>query len=394
MSKSPRTVRAAAGLTLIWVAVMTGGPGAAAPASSASGMSSVPEQLASDGVTDVGSPALSYTGRYIAYIATRRDQDPPRPQLRRADLTNGGSELLNRSIDGGVARGNYSMPPVISADGSRVAFTSSAARLVAGDTNGFFDAFVRDASTNTTLLASVAFDGDAANGASGMTSLSKNGRYAVFTSRATDVVPGSTTPNADVYLRDLDRQATMQVTVRPNGAPSTGPGSTSADVSANGNLVAFNSYNTDLAAADGADNETDLFIRNMTTATTRWLSAGLPAGANPDGVVISPDGRWVSSRWAVDGSLHLTRVDTGVTSTVVDNGYALLGSFSRERGRFVFVSAGRPYVRDLATGVNTAINTPDGGFVTTVTVSGNGQFAAYDWFPDDGGPSLIFRVAL
>jgi hypothetical protein len=293
-----------------------------------------------------------------------------------------------------LARGNYSRPPVISGNGSRVAFTSSATRLVAGDTNWRFDAFVRDASDDTTLLSSSAFDGDAANGDSGMTSLSKNGRYAVFTSSATDVVPGSTTTNADVYRRDLDGQTTVQVTVRPNGQPSRGPGSTSADVSADGNLVAFNSYNTDLAAADGDDNQTDLFIRNMTTGQTRWLSAGLPVGANPSGVVISPNGRWVSSRWDGDGSLHLTRVDTGVTSTVAAAGYALLGAFSTEMGRFVFISAGTPYVRDLATGVNTVIDTPDGGVVTSVTISGNGRHAAYDWRPEAGGPSRIFGVTL
>jgi Tol biopolymer transport system component len=393
MSKCMRTATSAAALTLIGVAMLPGGPSAAAQTGSLSVTSSVPQQMASDAGTDVYSPALSYTGRYVAHVAIRRGQTPPRQELRRADLTSGGYELLNRSIDGGVASGNYSMPPVISADGSRVAFTSTATRLVQGDTNGRSDAFVRDASTDTTLLTSIAFDGGVANGDSGMTSLSKNGRYAVFTSGGTDVVPGSTTTNFDVYRRDLKNHTTVQVTVRPNGAPSKGPGSTVADVSADGNLVAFNSYDIDLAATDSADHESDLFIRNMTTGKTQWLSAGVPVGANPDGVVISPDGRWVSSRWA-DGSLHLTRVDTRVTSTVATEGYALHGAFSSQLGRFVFVSAGTPYVRDLATGAVTAINTPSGGFVTTVTISGDGQFAAYDWFPEDGSPSLIFRVAL
>jgi Tol biopolymer transport system component len=393
MLKCVRTATSAAALTLIGVAMLPGGPGAAAQTGSMSATSAVPEQVVSDAETDVVAPALSFTGRYIAYVAIPRGQTPPRQELRRADLTSGRSELLNRSIDGGVASGNYSMPPVISANGSRVAFTTNATRLVPADTNGRFDGFVRDASTDTTLLTSVAFDGDVANGDSGMTSLSKNGRYAVFTSRGTDVVPGSTTPNSDVYRRDLRNHDTVQVTVRPNGAPSRGPGSITADVSADGNLVAFDSYDSDLAPADGADQETDLFIRNMTTGRTRWLSKDLPVGANPEGVVISPDGRWVSSRWA-DGSLHLTRVGTRVTSTVTTDGYALLGAFSSQLGRFVFVSDGVPYVRDLSTGASTAIITPDGGFATDVSVSGNGQFAAYDWFPDDGGPGLIFRVAL
>lgn len=166
------------------------------------------------------------------------------------------------------------------------------------------------------------------------------------------------------------------------------------DASADGNLVAFNSYDTDLVNNDGADQEGDLFIRNMTTGKTVWLSPGLPAGADPAGVVISPDGQWVSSRWS-DGSLHLTRVNTRVTTTVVAEGYSQTGSFSSRRGRFVFVSHGMPYVRNLATGATTAINTPTtGGSVGSVSISGNGQFAAYDWLPDDGSPSVIYRVAL
>jgi hypothetical protein len=387
MSTSTFAAKAAAGLALVGLATLPGIGGAAGQGVTA------PPPILSDAATDFGSPALSFTGRYVAYYAGPREQ-PSRPlQLRRLDLANGRSELLNRSVDGGVAAGNNSMPPLISGDGTRVAFSSTASRLIPNDTNGVNDAFVRDASTDTTLLASVAFDGDAANGATGMTALSKNGRYAVFTSRATDVVPGSTTTNTDVYRRDLTRNTTTQVTVQPDGSPSRGPGSTSADVSASGNLVAFNSYDADIKFTDDADEDSDLFLRNMRTGRTRWLSEGVPAGANPDGVVISPDGRWVSSRWA-DGSLHLTSVRSGVTSTVVREGYALHGAFSSQLGRFVFITAGRPYVRDLCTGVDTPISVPDGGIAVTVTISGNAQFAAYDWLPDDGDPTIVFRVAL
>ena len=378
-------VRSASGIAVAAVAFAGAQPGSA--------FVPTPVQVPSDAQSDVGNPTLSYSGRYVAHRAKREGTGPLQQQVRRTDMDTGASKLLNPAVGGGLAPGNYSLTNVISANGARVAFTTTAAQLVAGDDNDRNDAFVRDASSNTTFLASVAFDGTAANGATGTASLSRNGRYVVFTSTATDVVPGSTTTNSDVYRRDLETGTTVQVTVRPNGSPSIGPGSQSTDVSANGNLVAFNSYNTDLAQADGADGESDLFIRNMTTGTTRWLSSGVPAGANPSGVVISPDGQWVSTRWD-DGSLHLTRVSTGVTSTVVAEGFAQLGSFSSDLGRFVFMSGGQPYVRDLATGVNTAIPVPDGGMAQSVSISGNGEFAAYGWVPNDGTRSLIFRVAL
>ena len=380
-----RCVRSASGILVAAVALAGAQPGSA--------FVPTPVQMPSDAQSDVGNPTLSYSGRYVAHRAKREGTGPLQQQVRRTDMDTGASKLLNPAVGGGLAPGNYSLTNVISANGARVAFTTTAAQLVAGDDNDRNDAFVRDASSDTTFLASVAFDGTAANGATGTASLSRNGRYVVFTSTATDVVPGSTTTNSDVYRRDLETGTTVQVTVRPNGSPSIGPGSQSTDVSANGNLVAFNSYNTDLAQADGADGESDLFIRNMTTGTTRWLSSGVPAGANPSGVVISPDGQWVSTRWD-DGSLHLTRVSTGVTSTVVAEGFAQLGSFSSDLGRFVFMSGGQPYVRDLATGVNTAIPVPDGGMAQSVSISGNGEFAAYGWVPNDGTRSLIFRVAL
>ena len=376
------------GLLIVPVAAAQPGPAAGA----AAGPPPAPVPMPSDPQTNVGAPTLSFTGRYVAHIAVRRDQSPSRQQVRRTDMTTGASELLNPALGGGVAPGNYSMPPVISGDGSRTSFTTNGGQLVAGDTNSTFDAFVRDATADETLLASAAADGGPANGPTGMASLSKNGRYVVFTSTATNIVPGSTTTNTDVFRRDLAAGATVQVTLRPDGSLSRGPGASSTDVSGNGNLVAFSSYNGDLVAGD-TDSELDLFVRNMTTDHTRWISRDVPAGMNPAGVVISPNGRWVSSRWD-DGSLRLTRVSTGETTLVAANGYALLGSFSSNKGRFVFMSAGQPTVLDLATGVVTAIAVPPGGVVTNVTVSGNGAFAAYDWTPDDGGPGLIFRIAL
>ena len=392
MSASTRTLAGAAGLTLCAVAMLPGAPGAAQPIVASA--EATPQVVVSDPEADVFAPALSHTGRYVAHLAIRRGQTPAVQQVRRTDVSTGGSVLLNPSIDGGVAVGNYSRPPVISSNGTRVAYSTDATRLVAHDTNGAFDAFVRDLPAHTTLLASVSFDGDVANGDVGQVSLSRNGRYVAFTSDATDQVPGSTTTNSDVFRRDLSTGTTVQVTVRPDGSPSVGPGAASNDISSNGNVVAFTSYNTDLVAADSDDGEeADLFVRNMTTERTRWLSKGFPAGANPGGTVISPNGRWVSTRWD-DGSLHLTKAGTGVTTTVTANGYALLGSFSSLQDRFVYMSGGTPYVRALASGVSTAIPVPASGVVTTVTISGNGDYAAYDFAPDDGSASRIYRVAL
>ncbi|MGK5692336.1 TolB family protein [Streptomyces sp. URMC 128] len=71
--------------------------------------------------------------------------------------------------------------PSLSADGRRLAFVSSADNLVAGDTDGAADAFVRDLRTGTTRLASAAAD----IGPVDDVALSGNGRYLAFGATAT-----------------------------------------------------------------------------------------------------------------------------------------------------------------------------------------------------------------
>jgi Tol biopolymer transport system component len=374
---------------VLFAALWPAGPtGAATAPPAAAGAVTVGSPILA--ITGAGASALSGTGRFIAYeVFDAGDQ----ARLLRKDRMSGRTKLLNRGIDGGVARGRYSQPPVISADGRRIAFVSSAARLVPDDTNGRSDAFVRDAATDSTILVSRAFDGGISNADSGSISLSKDGRYAVFISRGTDLVPGSTTTNSDVYRRDLTTGSTQQVTLRPDGTPSRGPGAGSADISADGRLVAFSSYKTDLTPVDGQDQEADLFVRDLTTGRTRWLSQNLPVGADPYGVVLSPDGRWVATRWA-DGSLHLTNVATATTTQVTSEGFTTTGTFTANGRLLVYISAYKAYLRDLTTGIDTELGTPAGGGAYCVTISAGGTLAAFDWIAFDGSQSGIYTVTL
>ena len=67
--------------------------------------------------------------------------------------------------DGSTDGALDSVDPSISADGRYVAFTSMAATLVAGDTNGAPDVFVHDQSTGETTRVSRATSGAQADGA-------------------------------------------------------------------------------------------------------------------------------------------------------------------------------------------------------------------------------------
>jgi|GEM_PF-2009961 len=92
-------------------------------------------------------PLTTYVGAYqVANVI------PARLMVR--DLTNGSLVVL-ATDNGIVAQGEVASNRfAISPDGTRVAFVSSSASLVPGDTNGRPDVFVRDLVDGTTLLAS------------------------------------------------------------------------------------------------------------------------------------------------------------------------------------------------------------------------------------------------
>ena len=93
------------------------------------------------------------------------------------------------SISSRGSQGNaQSNSPVTSADRRYVAFTSDAKTLVAGDTNGKSDVFVRDRVTGTTKRISVNSGGVQRSHWSQSDAISADGRYVVFTSETDDVL--------------------------------------------------------------------------------------------------------------------------------------------------------------------------------------------------------------
>jgi Tol biopolymer transport system component len=96
--------------------------------------------------------------------------------------------------DGAVAQ-------AISGGGRFVAFTSDATDLVAGDTNGATDVFVRDRALGTVRRVSVASGGAQADNRSFDADLSADGRFVSFVSEATNLVPHDTNGTTDVFAR-------------------------------------------------------------------------------------------------------------------------------------------------------------------------------------------------
>ncbi|WP_162271389.1 Ig-like domain repeat protein [Luteitalea pratensis] len=107
-------------------------------------------------------------------------------------------------------------PRGMSADG-RFLVIESGRTLVADDSNGAYDVFVRDRQTGALQRVSVATDGAEGNSHSTSPSISADGRHVVFQSLASNLDPTDTNGVDDLYIRDLDSGVTSLVTVGPSG---------------------------------------------------------------------------------------------------------------------------------------------------------------------------------
>jgi Tol biopolymer transport system component len=187
-----------------------------------------------------------------------------------------------------------SVTPQISPDGRFVLFTSSASDLVSGD-NGLFslDVFLRDRASNTTTLVSVNLsDAGGGNGNSMSGMVSTNGRFVVFQSDASDLVPGDTNGVSDIFLRDLVAGTTALVSVATNGGFAN-DASTDPVMTPDGRYVVFVSAATNPVAND-TNGILDVFVRDTVGNATAFVSVGASGGNSMAAPVITPDGRYVA----------------------------------------------------------------------------------------------------
>ena len=212
-----------------------------------------------------------------------------------------GAPMVRASVATGGAEANgSSTQPDLSADGSRVVFTSSADNLVADDINEHDDVFVRDLATGTTSLVSATRDGGVGSGDSSAPAISPDGRYVSFSSKADDLVAGDDNGRADVFLRDLMTGRTVLVSVARGGGGQNhalpSGAALESDVSRDGRFIAFESSATNLVAHD-RNNASDVFVRDRAAGLTRRVSLSV---TNEEGgrasmlPTITPDGRFVA----------------------------------------------------------------------------------------------------
>lgn len=297
-------------------------------------------------------------------------------------------------------------------DGRYVAFSSEANNLVADDTNGIVDVFVRDLELGVTRLVSVGAVGTSplsvspygtSTSVSDSPAITPDGRFASFISTATNLLPGITTIG-EVYVRDLSNNTTFCVSTNAHQFVAGNIACYNQKISDDGEFIVFQA-----SAATSPANAIILRHHVQTGMDDLVASNAIPSISykNADLLDITPDGRFVafiatnnSSTgvfvWdAQTATTVLASVGTnGALPTNVDCGYPIITG----NGRFVVfvcnatnlttnsVGAGYHfYRRDLLAGVTELIDAGTNGsaparnfLLEDCTMSADGRFVAFD----------------
>jgi hypothetical protein len=247
-------------------------------------------------------PSLSADGSSVAFWSVATNLDPndtdPIPDVYVKDLTTGDITLASTSDAGAKGNGN-SFDPSLSADGTRVAFLSSATNLDPGDTDGLDDVYVKDLTTGDTVLASTSDTGaKSANGSSFAPSLADNGIHVTFTFGGTDLDPADTDFLSDVYVKNLISGDLTLVSTSDSDMKGDGPsmGSPSTSISADGARVTFLSEAGNLDECD-QDLNTDVYVKDLNTGDITLASTssfGVKSDGYSFGSALAADGQWVA----------------------------------------------------------------------------------------------------
>jgi Tol biopolymer transport system component len=379
--------------------------------------------VASDGTESDGhsnSPALSDDGRYVAFYSgatTLIDWDGNSKQdIFLHDVQTGTTNRISLATNTAGGNGSSRNEPAISADGHYVAFSSFATNLAGSDTNFSSDVFVRETLTGVVRRVSVASDGSEGNNSSYPPTISANGRYVVFASRASNLVNNDTNGQfKDIFVHDLETGITSRVSVSSNGTETNGDSSDPV-VSNDGRYVAFTSEASNLVSGD-TNGEQDVFLHDTQTGITSRVSVASAGTESNDRSVwpaISSDGRIITFGSHANnlvngdtnnhGDVFMHDVQQGTTTRVSvssnneqANGSSLVTTpdISADGRYIIFLSAAtnlvdtppagalRIFIRDIQLNTTSQVGTtlvgggsPD-GVATTATISDDGRYVAF-----------------
>lgn len=244
------------------------------------------------------NPSISADGRFVAFRSDASnlvDNDTNNAADIFVHDTFSG-ETTRVSVDSDGAQGDgASLWPSISSDGQFVAFYSLASNLVDEDTNGVEDVFAHDRATGVTSRVSVGSGNNQGNGGSHRPSISANGRYVAFRSKASNLVDDDTNAVVDIFVFDRHTGAITRVSIASGGSESNSD-SDFPVLSADGRFIAFSSEGSNLVD-DDTNGMVDVFVHDMLMGTTTRVSVAgddTEGNGSSDDPAISADGNTVT----------------------------------------------------------------------------------------------------
>ncbi len=235
--------------------------------------------LTPDIVRATSPGAMSGDGRFLVFSMLGYVPPSEFEHVVRYDLLAGTALVVSGPGPGFGFDGN-SREARVSDDGEWVVFATTAPAPGVTDANGGRDVLRWQRSTGTVDVVSLA----AVGGATGdfesyAPSVSDDGRYVAFVSRATNLVGGDLNGSlhADVFVRDLQTGITTRVS-RTTGAVENGP-STEAQIAGDGSCVTFRSVSSLLPANEPDVAGPGVFAWVRATGVIETL------GRRPDGAI-------------------------------------------------------------------------------------------------------------
>ncbi len=246
--------------------------------------------------------SMSPEGRYVVFLSMASNlgpvTTPSRYNVFRKDMQTGHVLLCSSNSSG--TEGNAgslggSGVPHINSDGRYVAFHSLASNLGPVTTPGRFNVFRKDTQTGQVLLCSSNSSGAEGDTDSEYASISSSGRYVAFMSQSTNLGPATTAGRWNILRKDLQ---TGQVSLCSSNSAGV-QGNSDSDwmsMSADGNLIAFDSSSTNLGPATTAG-RWNVFRKDMTEGQVVLCSsnsAGVQGNNGSFTASISAEGRYVA----------------------------------------------------------------------------------------------------
>jgi subtilisin family serine protease len=275
-------------------------------------------------------PALSKSGNVLAYTSNVAQPVQPPDTNSKADIyffdfqTGLTKRIARFSNEILIEPNDDSSEATISNDGRFIAFVSKATNLTDVDTLGKSNIYVFDTATQDIELVSRTLSGQASNDESRMPSISGDGRYVVYSSKSTNLIDGDENNVEDVFLFDRQTGQTTIVSLGNEGQLGNQLSFTPR-ISQDGSVVVFSSYASNLHAND-FNSTADIFLWDRSQNSLSVLFGGNLNGT-ADNPVLTADASEVFFQF--DGNNFLNKSDPNADRNIFQD----IVSYHKPTGR-------------------------------------------------------------